>query len=379
MGEWLAKAAKHSLQMRCGDEVLGFDRSGRFIRFATSGTVIRRSLSGQIVRVTGTAGRHNRRYESLPPHEANDFLAKTYDSVRCHVAPTEDALITDWMHRINAWTPETLSDDAENFRRVYLPVSILPPGEYESVVVQVTEGCSYNRCLFCDFYRDRPFHIKNSVELVDHLQRIRTFFGDRLPDRSGVFLGDGNALIVPLDRLLEALDLISLHLPEVAGSYSTFMDTFNLANKSQADLIRLRNKGLHTVYVGLESGYDGLREKLRKPGSAEDALKGIEKLKAAGFRIGVIVLAGVGTHQDAAYHRADTLELLRRAALEPLDTVFVSPFVEPSNQSFVKETRGWQQSFSYDDSFAEAQSWMTSFRRELSAKVSLYSILEHFY
>ena len=77
-----------------------------------------------------------------------------------HAADQMDAAL-DALARITAWSPSRLAEDAARFRQIYKPVSILPPDQYLSIVLQATEGCSYNRCTFCTFYRDRPFRIKS--------------------------------------------------------------------------------------------------------------------------------------------------------------------------------------------------------------------------
>lgn len=122
------------------------------------------------------------------------------------------------MKDILGWSLEALEADAIRFRSVYLPVPILPPDQYGALIVQLTEGCSYNQCTFCRFYRDRPFRAKTSEELRAHLRAVREFFGEGLRLRRSVFLADANALVLPPARLVDAFDLLHAELPLGPGA-----------------------------------------------------------------------------------------------------------------------------------------------------------------
>ena len=95
-----------------------------------------------------------------------------------------------------------LDEDAARFRSIYTPVAILPPDQYLAVVVQATEGCSWNRCTFCDFYRQQPFRIKGDGEFRSHVGDVVSFFGTAIGLRRSIFLADANALVIAQDRLL---------------------------------------------------------------------------------------------------------------------------------------------------------------------------------
>lgn len=412
-----------------------FDRTGRFVLFTEAGHAIRRGLDHRTVESRETGPMQFRQYRELTNEEKDDFLKGVYKVVKSaresaagheaghetshetsHEAghetsdvatnvPTDEAangVALAWIDRILSWQTRGLSKDASAFRQVYLPISILPPDQYKSLVVQLTEGCSYNRCLFCDFYRDRPFHIKSPSQLQKHLADIREFFGERLQDRTGIFLGDGNALVVPTDKLLAAMADIQAALPLATSGaqpdaanhsetgaadaslsgFSSFMDTFNLERKSLADLQAIRNAGLRTVYVGLETGSNRLREFLRKPGSVEEAVEAIARLKEASFQVGVIVLVGVGGSEFAKEHLQETVAAIARMPLGRGDLVYLSPFVEPNNQNYAQIATLDSLRPNPDISpVEEVRQW----RRQLRAvtdpkvKIALYSILQHLY
>jgi radical SAM superfamily enzyme YgiQ (UPF0313 family) len=213
-------------------------------------------------------------------------------------------------------------------------VSILPPDQYLALVLQATEGCSYNRCTFCDFYHDRPFRIKRPDELRAHIAAVRDFFGPALGLRRALFLADANALIAPMALLRGWLDEIEASgIMPGAGIYS-FMDAFDVGRKSEAEWAELGRRGLRRVYIGLESGSDALLRWLRKPGSAADAIEAVDRLKSAGLAVSVIVMIGIGGERYAAGHVEDTVAALNAMRLGRGDIIYLSPFVEQPGTAY---------------------------------------------
>ncbi len=361
-----------------------FDRTGRLLFLTTLGGAVRRGLDHRMVE--SKDGADGRVFRELGAAEKWELV----DGVRRAVLRYRDAHPRDlgereraWLVRIAAWTPAKLEQDEADFHRVYKPISILPPDQYRSLVVQVTEGCSYNRCLFCDFYRDRPFHIKSEHELTSHVAGLREWFGERMADRSGVFLGDGNALTVPTDRLLRMIAHLRAALPAslFAGGIATFMDTFSLERKSEWELSAVCAAGLDTVYVGFETGADDLRRFLRKQGTAQEALAAMTALKQAGFRLGVIVLVGAGGVRYASAHAKATKDALATLPLTRGDLIYLSPFVEP-RQTHYREALAAAGIEALSPQALRAQ--YETLRANLVAhhpdvKVTLYSLGQHLY
>ncbi|WP_054970490.1 radical SAM protein [Alicyclobacillus ferrooxydans] len=387
-----------------------FDRTGRFVRATGRDLTIRRGLDNRLLLIAIDIthredlkwfGRR-RTYHDFSKDQKNAFYRTVYEAAlaalsysdstpdcpesdaarfansRESLASRGDAL--RWTELLQQWTPEALAADEAAFQRTYKPISILPPDQYKTLVVQVAEGCSYNRCLFCDFYRDRRFHVKTPAELEQHLGAIQSFFGPRLQDRTGVFLGDGNALVVSADRLLVAIKQIRESLGPLAASFATFMDTFNLDKKSIEALYTLREAGIDTVYVGLESGYDPLREFLKKPGPGSEALAAIRTLKQAGFTVGPIVMVGVGDRRYADEHFSHTVQLLKAAELTRVDKVFLSPFVLPSHGEYIGAAEHDDIiPYTEDEIEREMMRWKSALNQATAAKVTGYYVREHIY
>ncbi|NLG19057.1 MAG: radical SAM protein [Fibrobacter sp.] len=178
---------------------------------------------------------------------------------------------------------------------------IRPPSEANSILLQVTTGCSHNRCAFCGIYKDIPFRIKEYVVILDDLRFAKTNF--RNLER--VFLCDGDALIIPQKRLVQILTDIRTHLPWTTRT-GTYANAKSIARKSLDELRELRNFGLRIVHMGLESGDD---ETLRRMGKWGDSSMIVEqgiKLKEAGINLFVTVISGLAGKERSSIHARST-------------------------------------------------------------------------
>jgi radical SAM superfamily enzyme YgiQ (UPF0313 family) len=182
-----------------------------------------------------------------------------------------------------------------------------PPSEAESILLQVTIGCSHNRCHFCAAYREKQFRIQDDEIIRQdihyaalHLSNIRR-----------VFLCDGDALIIPQARLLSILDDISTNLPGLQriGSYA---NAKSLARKSLGELIALKEKGLKVIHMGLESGDDETLKAVGKWGLSQDIIDQGQKVKEAGITLFVTVIVGLGGKGRSAVHAEKTGEALTK-------------------------------------------------------------------
>jgi radical SAM superfamily enzyme YgiQ (UPF0313 family) len=208
-----------------------------------------------------------------------------------------------------------------------------------ALVLQLTEGCSFNTCTFCTFYRDRPFRIKSPDEFRAHIAAVCDYMRDSLALRRGVFLADANALVVPqhqLVPLLKVLDLreLGLNQSSVPVPLFAFLDGFSGRKKSADDYAELASYGLKRVYIGLESGHDPLLKWLRKPGCAADAVEAARALKAGGVNVCVIVLLGAGGDKFADGHVRDTISAIHAMNLGAGDLVYFSEFVATPGQPY---------------------------------------------
>ncbi len=300
-----------------------FDLAGRLIGAFVEGINYRRGLDNRVLSKWRSAdGVRQRRW--LDESEARCFLTDTYrlaDRVARAIGHPQLAVLQGW-----DW--ERLQADAARFAQVYRPVSILPPDQYLALVIQATEGCSYNRCTFCDFYRDRPFRIKDADELRAHIAAVRDFFGPALGLRKSLFLADANALVAPLPRVRAWLDVIAeTGIRPARGGIYSFIDAFDVQRKTASAWSELVARGLRRVYIGMETGDDALLRWLRKPGTVQDVIESVRLLKAAGVAVSVIIMLGVGGHRFAAAHAANSAAALNAMPLGRGDIVYFSPVV----------------------------------------------------
>ena len=198
-----------------------------------------------------------------------------------------------------------LNTEPEGFD--YQGMVIRPPSEAYSTLIQVTLGCSHNKCTFCSTYKDKRFTIKNDDIILRDLAFAQKYC--RRQDR--VFLMDGDAMIIPQKRLVWILDRIREHLPWVkrVGLYA---NSKSVKMKSDEQLAELRAKGLGIAYYGVESGDNETLARICKGSDAENLILQGKRLKNAGIQVSVTVLLGIGGRERTMEHARATGELLTR-------------------------------------------------------------------
>lgn len=210
-----------------------------------------------------------------------------------------------------------------------------PPSEANSTIVQVTLGCSFNHCSFCNMYRTKTYQersleeIKYEIDLISKCQ----------PLTEKVFLADGDALNVKTERLVEILDYLTLKFKSLKR-ISCYAMPRNLLQKKDSELEVLRNRGLSMLYVGIESGNDVVLQRVTKGASSSMIIESCKKAIDHEFTLSCMVILGLGgkTYTDA--HILDTARVVSQisphflAALnlhldENVYGEFISKFKEP--------------------------------------------------
>jgi radical SAM superfamily enzyme YgiQ (UPF0313 family) len=190
-----------------------------------------------------------------------------------------------------------------------------PPSEAQSLLLQISVGCSHNKCTYCAMYQldEQRFRIKPFSTVAADIEEAAALSLPEAPLRR-VFLCDGDALILPTDHLLRILALLREKIPSVrrVGIYG---DARSILRKSPADLARLRECGLGIVYHGVESGDDEVLAKVVKGSTAGEAVAAAERLRDAGIRHSVMVMLGLGGIDGSANHAARTADIL--SAMDP--------------------------------------------------------------
>lgn len=204
----------------------------------------------------------------------------------------------------------------------YVEPVFRPPSEAESLILPVTDGCSWNKCTFCEMYTapQKAFRARDEAEVLESLRLTGERYGEQI---RRVFLADGDALVLPTRRLLTVLDAIRTHLPAVRR-ISSYCLPRNLRRKSQQEIDELAAAGLKMVYVGAESGDDAVLAAVHKGETFETTREALDKLGAAGITRSVMLLNGLGGRALSAQHAAQSARLINATQPEYLATLVVS-------------------------------------------------------
>jgi radical SAM superfamily enzyme YgiQ (UPF0313 family) len=182
---------------------------------------------------------------------------------------------------------------------------IRPPSEAHSILLQVTTGCSHNKCTFCGSYKDKRFRIKEE----DLIFRDIRWAAQHGRHYRRLFLMDGDALIIPQERLVRILEEINRQMPwlERIGTYA---NAKSIRKKTPEQLRELAEKKLGIVYLGMESGDDQVLQAVCKGASAGEMVDKGRKVRQAGIRLSVTVLLGIAGREGSLRHARATGEAL---------------------------------------------------------------------
>ncbi|MFZ3184718.1 MAG: radical SAM protein [Pseudomonas sp.] len=202
----------------------------------------------------------------------------------------------------------------------YIEPVFRPPSEAHSLILPVTNGCSWNGCSFCEMYtqEQKKFRARDEAQVLDEIKRC----GEQLIVQR-IFLADGDALVLPTRRLLTILAAIAEHMPTVSR-VSSYCLPRNLRKKSVAELKELADAGLKMAYVGAESGDDEVLARVNKGETFESTLSALDKLGEAGITRSVMVLNGLGGTALSEQHALNSARLMNAAQPEFLSTLVVS-------------------------------------------------------
>ena len=203
----------------------------------------------------------------------------------------------------------------------YIEPVFRPPSEARSLILQVTNGCSWNQCTFCEMYTQpqKKFRLRPLDEVENFVVAAAR---SSAPVRR-VFLADGDAMTLSFRRLKDIMEVINRHMPDVQR-VSSYCLPRNLKNKSVEQLQVLREMGLNLFYVGCESGDDLVLDRVNKGETFESSAEALRKIKAAGSRSSVMILNGMGGVKYSEQHAKNSALLMNAAQPDYLATLVVS-------------------------------------------------------
>ncbi|MCI6153271.1 MAG: B12-binding domain-containing radical SAM protein [Fusobacterium perfoetens] len=223
-----------------------------------------------------------------------------------------------------------------------------PPSEAYSLILQITLGCSHNKCTFCKMYKGKKFTIKPFEQIKEEID----IFRKEIRYAEKIFLADGDALIIPTPRLLEILDYINEKFPE-RERISLYASPKSILFKTSEELKAIREKGVSLVYIGLESGDNEVLKEIKKGVTSEKIVEASLKAKEAGFMLSMTVIAGVLGDRDYTNHALKTAEVVNKIVPDYLsvlclvvhdgteiyDRVLRGEFREAKGEDILKEIR----------------------------------------
>ncbi|WP_123401629.1 B12-binding domain-containing radical SAM protein [Inmirania thermothiophila] len=185
-----------------------------------------------------------------------------------------------------------------------------PPSEAESLILQVTLGCSWNRCAFCEMYTGKRFRPRPEAEVLAEIRAV----GARLGPVRRVFLADGDAFVLSTRRLLAILEAIRTHIGGVQR-VSAYAMPRQILRRPREELAALREAGLRLLYVGVESGDDEVLARIRKGETRDSTIQGLRRAREAGIAVSVMIINGLAGRALSQRHAVASAEVLN--AVQP--------------------------------------------------------------
>jgi radical SAM superfamily enzyme YgiQ (UPF0313 family) len=180
-----------------------------------------------------------------------------------------------------------------------------PPSEANSIIFQVTLGCSFNKCSFCNMYRTKEYSERPWEEIMSEIDIVSKSF----PQTERIFLADGDAINLSTEKLIQILDYIKEKFPNLKR-ISCYAMPKNLLQKTPAELTLLNKKGLDMLYIGIETGNDILLKKITKGATSKSITDACNRAKKSGFIISCMIILGIGGKRYSVDHIKETARVV---------------------------------------------------------------------
>ena len=191
-----------------------------------------------------------------------------------------------------------------------------PPSEAKSLIFQVTLGCSFNQCSFCDMYRNKEY----SEKTWDEVKAEIDLMAKQLPDTTRIFLADGDALNISADYMVQIVEYLYNSFPKLER-VSCYTMPMNLLKKTPEELKKMREAGLKMLYLGIESGSDIILKKITKGATAETIIRACRKAIETGFTLSCIIILGLGGKTHSKEHIKETARVVSASSPHYLGTL----------------------------------------------------------
>ena len=205
-----------------------------------------------------------------------------------------------------------------------------PPAEANSVIIQVTLGCSYNNCSFCSMYKTKNYEVKDLQTVYEEIETLSSVY----PNTRKIFLADGDALALPTQHLVLILKQLNEKFPKL-GRVSLYASAQNILAKSSAELELLQENGLTLLYYGIETGSEKVLKKITKGVTQGDIIKSLNLTSNAGMKISATVILGMGGLVYSHEHIKQTALIINATRVNYLSTLQLG-LQEDAKENFYK-------------------------------------------
>lgn len=216
---------------------------------------------------------------------------------------------------------------------VYVGTIYRPPSEAKSLILQVTVGCSQNSCTFCTMYKDKKFRVKSDEEIDQVINWTKEYYEDA--DR--IFLADGDAIAMESKKMVSILRRLYDTFPSLKR-ITSYASPKSILGKTLEELKILKDAGLDMVYLGLESGSPEVLENIHKGVTPKHMIDAAEKIKAAGIKLSVTIILGLGGKDLSLNHAHETAKTLN--LMQPDYLGALTLMVEPKSPLFHQVAQG---------------------------------------
>ena len=234
-----------------------------------------------------------------------------------------------------------------------------PPIEANTPLLEITYGCSWNRCSFCTMYHGQKFGISPLEDVESDLKEMSRYYPRNL---KRIFVENGDAFALPAKKLLEISELIHRYFPEIE-CITCYASIRNIKPKSVEDLKKLRASGFNEFYIGLETAYDSALEQMQKGYNSDDEYEALKKLEDTGIDYNAIIMFGVAGKGNYKENVCETVKLLNRFRPKIILTMSTGiqkntpladmrdsgEFVEPSEREMLAEEMMYLENLKMDD------------------------------
>lgn len=223
-----------------------------------------------------------------------------------------------------------------------------PPSEAYSLIIQITIGCTHNKCTFCNMFKAKKFRVRDVNEVMEDLQMARNYY----KHVRKIFLADGDALALRNDKLIVILDRIAQLFPE-CERVAIYGSPKDVLRKTPEELEELRDKGIGIIYIGAESGNEQVLVDVKKNATRDEVIKAVRMIEDAGIKSSVTFINGLGGKEMWREHAVDTGSMITE--MQPSYVGLLTLVNEPGTEMYDNIKSGKMTLLSAEEVLAETK------------------------